>query len=351
MDRIKESALEIFAGAKYYVTPKGKKGPSIYREKEVFSSGEKEFTVWDSDRKIPFLLAYDQYISREEFEQLSVEKRQQILVEAVVLEQSPKIGKWKEASSLLNDAKAAETIWTFDDKIELEENTIQVKERGGTLNIQADIPEEGEVYLIFEGIDYEDHSMKAISRTNTNIRVDIASENLNKNIVIRNKSGFGGSNRKNDFLCNLELNGHGKKNIEIKFPYAGVYRYKDIRVVVQPMERMRKYVEKLEKGIEGGVHAVGNTVKASLKLAEPRLVCLTIPFDKGWKAIVDGKETELMQADIMYMMLPLEEGEHEIELCYSNPFINIGMVLSVIGIVGAIICIAGNNVKRKKQGE
>lgn len=80
-------------------------------------------------------------------------------------------------------------------------------------------------------------------------------------------------------------------------------------------------------------------------------MCLTIPFDKGWKAIVDGKETELMQADIMYMMLPLEEGEHEIELCYSNPFINIGMVLSVIGIVGAIICIAGNNVKRKKQGE
>ena len=347
----KRSALEILAGAKYYVTPKGKKGPSIYREKEAFSSGEKEFTVWDSDRKIPFLLAYDQYIGREEFEKLSVEQRQQVLLEAVVLEQSPKAGKWKEASCLLNDAKMAETTWTPDDKIELGENTIQVKERGGTLKMQADIPEEGEVYLIFEGIDYEDHSMKAISRTNTNIRVDIASEDLKKNIVIRNKSGFGGSNRKNDFLCNLELNEHGKKNIEIKFPYAGVYRYKDIRVVVQPVEKMREYVGKLEKGIEGSVHAAGNTVKASLKLAEPRLACLTIPFDKGWKAIVDGKETKLMQADIMYMMLPLEEGEHEIELCYSNPFINIGMALSAIGIIGVIICIAGNHVKRKMQEE
>ena len=45
---------------------------------------------------------------------------------------------------------------------------------------------------------------------------------------------------KNNFLCNLEMNEPGKKEIEIKFPYTGTYRFKNIRVVVQPVEKIIK---------------------------------------------------------------------------------------------------------------
>lgn len=115
------------------------------------------------------------------------------------------------------------------------------------------------------------------------------------------------------------------------------------------MEKIIKNAENLEKGVDGWVCADGNEVKASLELEEPRLVCLAVPFDKGWTAVVDGKKAELMQANIMYMALPLEEGKHEIQLHYSNPFICTGAIISVIGILGAVICITGNYVKRRRK--
>lgn len=163
-----------------------------------------------------------------------------------------------------------------------------------------------------------------------------------------NTNGFGENNGKNNFLCNLEMNDPGEKEIELKFPYTGTYCFKDIRIVSQPMVNVIKNVEKLEDGIEGYVHADGNKVKASLKLSEPRLICWAVPFEKGWSAVVDGKKADLMRANIMYMALPLKEGEHEIELHYSNPFIRGGIIISIIGILGMLICIIENYIKKRK---
>lgn len=346
----KRSALEILGGVKYFVTPKERKGPGAYQEKKNYVAGEKEFTIWDSGKKLPFVFAYDKYIGRDEFEQLNIEQKQQALMEAVVLERDKDIGDWDKEYIVSNDAKEPETIWTSRGKIKLEENMIQVQERGATLNIQTDIQDEGEVYLIFEGLEYEDGGASSgISRTKSKITINITQNKIKKKIVFNNANEFAENNGKNNFLCNLEMNEPGKKEIEIKFPYTGTYRFKNIRVVVQPVEKIIKNAENLEKGVDGWVCADGNEVKASLELEEPRLVCLAVPFDKGWTAVVDGKKAELMQANIMYMALPLEEGKHEIELHYSNPFICTGAIISVIGILGAVICITGNYVKRRRK--
>ena len=56
-------------------------------------------------------------------------------MEAVVLERDKDIGDWDKEYIVSNDAKEPETIWTSSGKIRLEENMIQVQERGATLNI------------------------------------------------------------------------------------------------------------------------------------------------------------------------------------------------------------------------
>ena len=339
----KRSALEILAGVKYYITPKGENGPAIYQEKETITAGNKEFTVWESGKKIPFLFAYDQYIGRDEFEKLSVEQKQQALLEAVVLEEKQDTDGEKKISSVSYDAREAETVWLPDEDIELGQNLLRVKNGGAMLKIQADIPEEGETYLIFENFEYEDPNSNSIARLNSNIRVNIRMDELKKTITGRNNEGFGGSNGKNDFLCNLELNEPGRHEIVINFPYKGTYHFDSIRIVVQPIKNLSKKVEKSESGIEGYVHASGNNVKASLKLTQPRFICLAVPFDRGWSATVDGKKTGLVQANIMYMGLPLEAGEHTIELQYRNPFTRTGAFCSLIGIAGVFIVLKREN--------
>ena len=120
-------------------TPKERKGPGAYQEKKNYVAGEKEFIIWESGKKLPFVFAYDKYIGRNEFEQLNIEQKQQALMEAVVLERDKDIGDWDKEYIVSNDAKEPETIWTSRGKIKLEENMIQVQERGATLNIQTDI--------------------------------------------------------------------------------------------------------------------------------------------------------------------------------------------------------------------
>lgn len=335
----KRSAMEILAGVKYYITPEGENGPAIYQEKETFIEDKKKFTVWESGKNIPLLFAYNQYISRDDFEKLNVEQKQQTLLDAVVLEQNENTDGWKKVASVMNDSKEVETIWIPDDNIELEGKTIHVKKGGATLKLQVNIQEKGETYLIFENFKYNANNSNSLSRTNSNIRVNITMEELKKSIITKNEDGFGGSNKKNNYLCNLEMNETGRKEIEITFPYIGIYQFESLRIVTQPMESIIKKVEKLESGIEGYVHANGNKVKASLKLTQPRLICLSVPYDKGWTATVDGKKVELMQANIMYIGISLSAGEHIIELHYSNPFIYMGAVCSIIGIVGVLVCI------------
>lgn len=345
----KRSALEILAGVKYYITPKREKGPGIYQKKENYIIDKNQFTVWESEKKIPFLFAYDKYINRDEFEQLNIEQKQQALLEAVVLEETGNADDWEKISSVFDNSKEVETEWSSSGKIELENSMIRVKEKDSILKIQADIQEKGEVYLIFEGLEYKDKTPSGISRINSRIKINITQGDKQKNVVLMNTNGFGENNGKNNFLCNLEMNDPGEKEIELKFPYTGTYCFKDIRIVSQPMVNVIKNVEKLEDGIEGYVHADGNKVKASLKLSEPRLICWAVPFEKGWSAVVDGKKADLMRANIMYMALPLEEGEHEIELHYSNPFIRGGIIISIIGILGMLICIIENYIKKRKM--
>ena len=57
----------------------------------------------------------------------------------------------------------------------------------------------------------------------------------------------------------------------------------------------------------------------------------------GYKAFVNGKEVKMIENDIDFMLVPLEEGENEVEIVYTSPyykFILLGIILGglIIGI-------------------
>ena len=62
-------------------------------------------------------------------------------------------------------------------------------------------------------------------------------------------------------------------------------------------------------------------------------VFVAIPFENGWKAYVDGVETEILQADIGYSAIRVEKGYHDISFKYNTPFLKEGMFISLVGVV------------------
>lgn len=59
------------------------------------------------------------------------------------------------------------------------------------------------------------------------------------------------------------------------------------------------------------------------------MVCITIPYSKGWKASIDGREAKIYKINGMYMGVMVGKGEHKIELHYITLGIKTGASVSI----------------------
>jgi uncharacterized membrane protein YfhO len=82
-----------------------------------------------------------------------------------------------------------------------------------------------------------------------------------------------------------------------------------------------------------------NAISGSIEVAEPKLFFLSIPYDKGWKAIIDGKEEQPLIVNYGFLGYKLGKGKHEFSLSYTPPFYTIGMWISIIALLGYIALI------------
>jgi len=76
----------------------------------------------------------------------------------------------------------------------------------------------------------------------------------------------------------------------------------------------------------------------------------TIPYDKGWRVTVDGRETETLPAVRETLLaFRITPGEHEIVLEYRPDCVKYGLILSLTGIViFAAACVIDTIVRKKK---
>jgi uncharacterized membrane protein YfhO len=79
---------------------------------------------------------------------------------------------------------------------------------------------------------------------------------------------------------------------------------------------------------------IGGTVTAN----EGDMLFTTIPYDKGWKAYVDGKQVQLKPFANSLITIPLTAGTHEIKLTYIPTGFIEGVCISVIpGLLALVI--------------
>ena len=64
-----------------------------------------------------------------------------------------------------------------------------------------------------------------------------------------------------------------------------------------------------------------------------QLVLFSFPFDSGWQAVVNGKETPVLMVDGGLSAVLSGPGENEISLRYSPPFVKAGIMLSLLGLI------------------
>ncbi len=91
----------------------------------------------------------------------------------------------------------------------------------------------------------------------------------------------------------------------------------------------------------------GFTAKANLE--KPTLMFFSVPYEEGWTAYVNGKPTDIIKANLGFMAVEIPKGECEIRFNFMPKGIKLGAIVSIIGILTAIIYVYAFKIIKKSK--
>ncbi|MBL1225815.1 YfhO family protein [Enterococcus sp. BWR-S5] len=109
--------------------------------------------------------------------------------------------------------------------------------------------------------------------------------------------------------------------VKLTFTYTKAGDEEKSVIILKPDAALmdtEKFVSTLEKIQEKGVdiEVNGRHASASVDLKEDQVLMTTIPYDKGWRAYVDGEEVEIPTFKDAFLTIPLAAGKYTVELVY-----------------------------------
>ena len=109
------------------------------------------------------------------------------------------------------------------------------------------------------------------------------------------------------------------------------------------MENYHESVQDLMQNPMTEVKKLRNGISGTVTNKEDGILCLAVPYRRGYCLTVDGKETEIQEINKMYVGAYLEKGEnHTILLTYETPGLRFGVILTMIGALFAISLVIVN---------
>lgn len=300
--------LNSLAGVRYFVLSK-EQVPTGF----THLMSEDGYEVYKSEHCLPLVYAYDSFLGREEFDQLSVEEKNEAVLSAAVIEKQSDLVR-KEVFN--GDSVELNVSMSFEG-MNADQGIIKVNDGNAVMKLDADHDQPGEYYFVIEGL-YSD--------VNSNIVVKFG--DVRKTLYFKGPyhSAYGD---KHDFIINLGYLKEFKDPIEVSFPNKGEFTYKTIKVVYVDTAKQIEKIKKLNNVRISSLSVTTNRVTSDLSIDKDQILCFSIPYSKGWKAYVDGKKTDLFSCNIAYSGLELEKGTHHIELVYSTPLLKSGALISV----------------------
>lgn len=79
------------------------------------------------------------------------------------------------------------------------------------------------------------------------------------------------------------------------------------------------------------------SIALSTDSEEPSVLVINETFYPGWKATIDGRSAPIIHGNHLFKAVLLEAGRHKVQISYFPDSLKIGLLLSIIGIAGAVI--------------
>ncbi len=328
------------------------------------------YGYYENKLALPFGYTYSAAVSRTEFETLTPAQKQRTLLTGAVLD---------DASALPGGTLCREDM-TLPFTVKCSKNLRRdgnrfistKKNQTITLTLQNTRPGQ-ETYLNFTGMLFsqqdpveravesgkwekmtaqerralEQRAARFVQTSRT--RVDLKTMDTRRSFDLYSEeyNYYGGPA---DLSVNLGYHEKAPVTVTVTLQKPGIYSFDEMSVEQIPMDGVAAALSALgEEHLENAV-LENDRLTGSITVSSDKLLCLSLPYSKGWTARVDGKETEIVKTDIAFLGLLLTPGRHEIELTYHTPYLNAGVLMSLAGIAAVVgMALYALHKKRKRK--
>ena len=325
------AALLSLSNVRYFVTPAKDTAqpPYGFSFLDTFKvKGSGNYKVYRNDYMLPLAYTYDSYLPADAFRSLTGVEKQQAMLQAAILEDEA--DGFQQESLHFDGIDIPYTVSSSSGEVDIQSNAFSVSTPGASVTLSFEGVSGSEVYLSFTGLDF-DNLPQYTERATLELK---ASGGMAKKLYYYNSTSPRVYNGRHDFTANM---GYYEKDparsVTIKFSDVGTYSFDSLKVTCQPMDAYASQLEALQEDVLENEEVCTDKVSGTISLDRPKLLCLSIPFDAGWHAYVDGEPAKLYRANIKNMALALQAGEHTIELRYEMPMLKAGAAISICGIL------------------
>ena len=351
--------LNALAAVKYYAYYDEPARALPYGYEEVLKTevNGKETTVCENVNALPLGYTYSNAITREELEEYSVLERQEVMMQSAVLEEGASqeakafLGSGEEPSITLQELEILSvepelleyTGTALTTELETEATTQEEngEELGNSLTIRFESLPNSETYLLLE------NAVLKGDMSENPINISFKTEGNNLSYKFRSDDDRYGSGQEN-YAFNLGYHEEAITECTITFSRSGTIDFDSLKLYSQPMDHTEAYTEGLTEHVLEQVELGTNVITGEIDLEEDKLLVLSIPYQNGWTAYVDGKEVDLERVNIMYMGIPLEAGEHTVRLEFAIPGVKAALILMPSSALLFAVLLVIRHLRKKK---
>ncbi|WP_017472874.1 YfhO family protein [Amphibacillus jilinensis] len=298
------------------------------------------FILAKTEANFPFAYVEDVMITRENFSKFNPVEKETFLTQGVVLETTQDVEERKIEEIANEQIKEVEYQIEYNDPelLPLDKDLVEVTESGARFKISLKNADEfagHDIFIYLQGLEYETTDIPFYMPDDTSYNIRFLYEGRENTLRQSDKYSYSTYFYRENMFVNLGYTDVGTDDIFIQFEDTGKYHMNDITIYALPAD------EKIDKQIAEGkwenaldIKVFENErIEGTVQREEPGILVTTIPYEKGWKVTVNGEDREIVQANIGFIGVPLGSGNSEIVFSYQNPYLKIGSVLSLIGLL------------------
>ena len=316
-------------------------GDVPYGVKKLKTKGN--ITLYKNPYALPFAYGYDSYMTEQQCQQLNGIEREQAMLGGIVLDHEP------QQSGLKHLKNAKDLDMSI---VPLSENRISSPKGKKYADITVPVEKDKETYLYFKNLVYHGNHNSNDNFILTGRKgtkgILVTQNDVQQKIHIQstfNPYYFG----RKDYIVKINHQmSKAKEKIRLQFLSPGEYEFDDIHLITVKKKDVLSELKERKQCVMKEIQYEGNHFKGTYQTNKNQMLCVTIPYSKGWKAVVNGKQAKVYRANGMFMGICVKKGRQNIRFDYMTPGLKAGAMISLIGWIGFAIYVLHMEKYRKK---